>query len=101
MAYRLRLYCDFDWVGDGTGSAGLGLLQSNNPGTGGSTVGGIAGAAGCAQTLRLQQAEQIPGGDSPTAGNFSTALTNGATDLNAQITAAILAQMQAWSTGGS
>ncbi len=98
MAYRLRVYCDFDWVGDGMGGAGLGLLESNNPGTGG---GGYSGVAGNAQTLRLQQAEQVLGGDSPTGANFQTALNNSAIDLYAQITAAILAQMQAWSTGGS
>jgi len=95
--YRIRLTADFDWVPAGAGGAALGQSQSNNPGFGASL---LAGAVGNAQTLKLIVAEQVPGGNAPTSGNFTTALSSGATDLATLITAAILAQMQAWSTGG-
>jgi hypothetical protein len=43
----------------------------------------------------------VPGTfNAPTAANFGTALTSAATDIQAQITAAIIAQIQAWATGG-
>ena len=90
MAYRLRLIAWFDWVPDGAGGAALGQLQGQNPGL---------GTVGVAQSRRYQQMEAVPGLDAPTAANFSTALTNGATDLNTQITAAELAILQGWATG--
>ncbi len=95
--YRINLTANFQWVPAGAGGAALGQQQSNVPGMGGTV---IPGAYGNAQTLQLIVGEQVPGGNAPTAGNFNTALTNGATDLGTLITAAILAQMQAWSTGG-
>ena len=105
MAYRIRVYADVDWVPDGSGMATLGQNQSNDPGVG-SALG--AGAVGNAQTLRLQVAESVPGGDSPTSGNFNTAFTNAATDLGTLMTTAgaysggtatPLSIAQGWSTG--
>lgn len=106
MAIRMRVYCDIDWVGDGAGGALLGQNQANDPGYG-SALG--PGAAGVGQTLRLQVAEQVPGGDSPTAANFTTAFTQLATDLGTMIsaspnpfngsTATALSIVQGWSSG--
>jgi len=99
MAWKVRVTADIDWVGEGMGGAGLGILASNNPGFG--TLGTGAGAVGCAQTLRLQQADQIIATAAPpTLQNFKDALTTSATDLGSQITATVLAQLQGWSTGG-
>lgn len=92
MAYRLRYYVDIDWVGDGTGGTMQGILQANNP---------VAGDVGSAQTMRLQGGQYVPGGDSPSGSNFTTATTAMGTDISTQINvAATLAQIQAWATGG-
>ena len=90
MAYRLRYQVSVDWVGDGAGP-GFGFVST-------------------AQTkgFTQQQVVVVPGGDSPTIGNFNTALTGSSStpaagsmgaDLNTQINAA-LAQIQGFSTGG-
>lgn len=43
---------------------------------------------------------QVPGGDSPTAANFNTAISGGmVTDLEAQVLAS-LGQLQGFATGG-
>jgi hypothetical protein len=106
LAYRLRVYCDFDWVPDGAAGAALGQSQANNPGFAAALN---PGAVGNAQTLRLQVAESVPGGDSPTGANFNTALSSAATDLGTLLTTAgafsggaatPLTLIQAWSTGG-
>ena len=90
--FRLRYYVDVDWVGDGTGGTGQGQLQANNP---------VAGAVGMAQTMRFQGGQYVPGGDTPSGANFTTATTAMGTDISNQINvAAILAQIQAWATGG-
>ena len=90
MAYRLRYTLNIDFVGDGAGP-GFGFVST-------------------AQTkgFTQQQVVVVPGGDSPTIGNFNTALTGSAStptagsmaaDLNTQINTA-LAQIQGFSTGG-
>lgn len=78
MAIRIRVTLDVDYVPDGTGGALLGQNQANNPGYGSALA---AGSIGAAQTLELMVAEVVPGGNTPTAGNFATALTAAATDL--------------------
>jgi hypothetical protein len=89
MAYGLRYQLEIDWIPDGA-----------SPMT-----------VPSAQKLRLQQTGivQVPGGDSPSAANFNTAIgvTSGnvitnsmASDLQAQVLAA-LTRLQAWSTGGA
>jgi hypothetical protein len=95
--YRLNVTVDFLWVPAGVGGSGLGQLQANIPGMGGTS---IPGTFGNAQTLRLIVGEQVPGGNAPTQANFNTAMTAAGTDIATLMTAAILAQIQAWSTGG-
>jgi hypothetical protein len=103
MAYRVRCYIDIDWVGDGGGTVlGGGISQANNPGFTGADG---SGSVGVAQTRRYQTSEQIPGGDAPTLANILTALQSCASDFAAasgtvKITAAELALIQAWATGG-
>ena len=90
MGYRLRYTLNVDWVGDGVG-----------PGSNVAT----------AQTKGFSQQAivTVPGGDTPTLGNFNTALTGSSStpaagsmgaDLNTQISAA-LAQIQGFATGGN
>jgi hypothetical protein len=100
MAYKIRVYCDIDWVPDGAGGAVLGVQQANSPGF---TNLGNAGPVGNAQTLRLQDGEMVPGGDSPSQANFQTAFNAAATSLGALLSAnasAVLTQVQNWKTGG-
>lgn len=91
-AYRIRFYVDFDFVGQGVGGAGVFNAAANNPGL---------GTVGSAQTLRLQQMEPVLAAIPavPTSTEFKTALTQGATDLGTQITAAVLATLQGWASG--
>jgi hypothetical protein len=107
LAYKLRAYIDFDAVGVGMGGAGISTLQANNPGMG-ATRG--AGAVGVAQSLRLEQAEQIlttTGGGVLTQAEINTAIDALAADLKLQIvsTAVLstgttpLAVMVNWATG--
>lgn len=98
MAYMVRTYVDVCWVGEGMGPAGLGTNMSNSPGYGASAT---PGQMPNAQTMRFQAAEMVPGTfDAPTAANIGTAITSTATDIQGQITAAIIAQIDAWATGG-
>lgn len=90
MSYRLRYTVNVDWVGDG--------------------AGGMTGPA--AQTLAFSATipvQNVPGGTTPTQGNFNTALSGSsatptapslANDISVQI-AAKLAQIQAFATGGA
>ncbi len=94
--YRIVIQANYQWVPAGAAGAALGQMQANNPGMGASL---IPGAVGNAQTLQHIQGEQVPGSNAPTLANFTTALQSGATDLAAQITAAVLAQMQGWASG--
>ena len=90
MAYRLRYTLNIDFVGDGAGP-GFGFVSA-------------AQTKGFTQTIICV----VPGGDSPTQGNFNTALSGSSStptagsmsaDLSAQIATA-LAQIQGFSTGG-
>ena len=93
-------------VGDGPGGAYLlGQNQSENPGFG-SALG--AGEIPSAQYLELRVGELVPGGDSPTSGNFTTVFTTLASDLGTLMSTAgaysggtqtPLAIVQGWSTG--
>ena len=77
MAYRVRATIYIDLVADGTGGVMLGQQQAENPGY---TSAQTTGPVGVAQTLSYNLAELVPGGDSPTASNFQTALTAIGTD---------------------
>lgn len=80
MAYGLRYSLDVVWIPDGASAM---------------TVPD-------AQRKKFNQSSivQVPGGDSPTAANFNTAISGGmVTDLEAQVLAS-LGQLQGFSTGG-
>jgi hypothetical protein len=97
--YMVRVYADVCLLPRGT--AGPGLQQNNANIAGyGSTQG--PGSAPMGQTMRFQQDEIVPNAIAtpPTAANFGTALTSAATDIQGQITTAILATIQGWATGG-
>lgn len=102
-AIKAKVFIDFDFIGAGSGPALMGQSQANNPGFG-QALG--AGTVGAAQTMRLQVAEAvIPGGASPTLAQIQTALVAIANDMAGAtgtplITPAVLAQIDAWSTGG-
>ena len=99
---KLRVYCDLDFIGSGTGTVLMGGLNANDPAQG-QTQQPIA--AGVAQTLRMQVAEVVLGnGGSITEAEILTALQQIASDLAAAtgtplITPAILAQINGWATG--
>jgi hypothetical protein len=97
--YMVRVYADICLVPRGVGGPGIQQPQSNIGAYDGITQG--EGPAPHGQTLRLQQCEMVPNAIAtpPTAANFGTALTSAATDLQAQITAAVLTQIQNWATG--
>jgi hypothetical protein len=100
MAIIVRCYVDIDYVGEGASSALLGIAAANDPGIGPSL---LAGARGNAQTLRIQQAEQVsPTATPPTSANIQAAITAAAVDLNSQLTAngsALITQIQGWYSG--
>jgi hypothetical protein len=104
MSYMVRVYADVCWVGEGMGGAGLGILAANNPGYGSGSGLNIAqaGTMPNGQTIRFQQGEQVLPAtfNVPTAAEISVAIESAAEDIEAQITAAVLAQIQAWATGG-
>ena len=54
--YKIRAYVDLDWVAPGMGGAGMMQPEANNPGVGASL---LSGTGGVAQSLRIQQAEQV------------------------------------------
>jgi hypothetical protein len=97
--YRVRVYADIDWVPRGLGGVLLAQNQANLPGYG---TGATPGPGGDAQTMRFQAAEMVPNAIAtpPTAANVGTAITSAATDIQGQITAAILGVIQGWATGG-
>jgi len=92
MSWRVRYYVDVDWVGEGTGGVGQGILEANNP---------AAGGVGMAQTLRLQGAQYVAGVASsvPTAASFTSTFSSMASDISTQFMATSLTTAQNWSTG--
>ena len=103
MAFLARSYVDICWVPEGTGGVSFtGGAIANTPGHGQTQT---AGSVPNAQTMRFQAAAVIPGADSPSLANINTALTTIVNDLagstgTPQITAALLAQIVAWASGG-
>jgi len=96
--YMVRVYADICLVPRGVGGPGL---QQNNSNIGGYGATRGPGNAPHGQTILFVQDEMVPNaiGTPPTAANIGTALTSAATDIQAQITAPILAQIQNWATG--
>lgn len=101
MAWMVRGYVDICWVPEGTGGVTIMATggEANEPGYGSALA---AGAMPTAQTLRLQQAEAITGTNAapPNVTAIQAGITQMATDLNSQITAAIVTQIDNWATGG-
>ena len=104
MAVRIRVQLFVDQVGEGVSSVLMGQSQSMNPGAGPLGAAGPM-TVGNAQTLYLQDAESVPGTDGAlTVANFNTALVAAANSFAGAsgtplITAALLAQINAWNTG--
>lgn len=96
MGIRVEGQIRIGWVPDGAGGAALGQQQANVAGTT-STLG--PGVIFNAQVLQLIQAEGVNGGDTPTQAQIQAAVTQMATDLNAQITTAVTATINGWATG--
>lgn len=105
MPYIIRVTLEPCYVAQGASSALLGQQQSNEPGYG-ATQG--PGPVPVAQTMMLMVNESVPGGESPSSANFTTALSAAATDLGTMLTTAgsvpgftsgtPLALIQGWST---
>jgi len=95
--YRVNVIVDINAVPIGTGGAGIVPREGNVAGVGPSQYPGTFGNT---QTMRLIQSEIVPGTfGAPTAANIGTAISSAATDIQAQITAAVIAQIVAWGTG--
>jgi hypothetical protein len=97
--YGVRVYVDVSLLP--RGMAGAYISQNNaNIGGYGSTQG--PGLAPMGQTMRFQQVELVPNAIAtpPTAANIGTAISTAATDIQGQITTAILGVIQGWATGG-
>lgn len=102
MALRIRLYCDIDQMNPGSGPAGLGGLNANDPGYGQTAT---PGQAGNTETIRFQTSSQVYGTPgSVTLAQLLTAMTTAINNLAGAtgtpiITADLLAQINAWNTG--
>ena len=97
--FRVRAYVDIDIIPRGMAGTDMVQNQSNSPGYGANATAGVGPVA---QTMRFQAAEMVPNTltTAPTAANFGTAIQSCGTDIQGQITAAILAVIQGWATGG-
>ena len=88
MSYQIRAAVTIMWIGNGTGPMEVGSAQVFT-----ATVGPTASST--------VPSIQVPGGDAPTSGNISTGCTSLATAVAAVFnTAANLAQIQGFATGG-
>lgn len=103
MAYIIRYVAVVDWIGDGVGSMSVPSAQQLQLGSLPLFGAGFAQAPG--QPIGFQV---VPGGDSPTIGNFNTALAGSSStptnpsmayDLYTAVNAN-LARIQGFSTGG-
>ncbi len=106
MPYIVRCELTIGYVPAGAGGASLGQWQANNAGFG-ATEG--AGPVMFAQSASDVVSESVPGGESPSSANFTTAINLAATDLETRLTTVgavpgftagtLLALVQGWSTG--
>ena len=88
MAYQIRASVTIMWIGDGAGPMEVGSAQVFT-----ATAGPAAGST--------VPSIQVPGGNAPTSGNISTGCASLATAIAAVFnTAANLAQIQGFATGG-
>lgn len=94
MSFRLKYQVVVEYIGNGSGPVSVPSQQIITLGQLGLDGIGLQTYAG--QPIGYQQ---VPGGNSPTQGNFDTATTAMATDISTAI-AANLTQIQAFATGG-
>ncbi len=92
MSFRIRYTAYVDYVADGAGpmeAAGAQTLR-------------IDGSPNQTPQGPVSGVQIVPGGNSPTGANFTTAATAIGTDLSNQLNvAAVLARVQAFSSGGA
>lgn len=101
MAYILQYNVSVRWQGDGVGPnlSGAQVLTLGNQGV---TQGAPAAIAPNPLNSGFVGAQAVPGGDSPTGGNFGTAATAAGADISAALqTTQVLAIIQGFATGGS
>ncbi len=103
IALRVKVIARIEAVSGGSGGAGLGGLNADDPSYG---QGLYPGAAPISQTIYFQDAEAVPGTPgSWTLANINTALTAAVATIAGStgtpiINATTLAQINAWNTGG-
>jgi hypothetical protein len=106
MPFIVRVEVTYGYVPMGAAGTVLGQQQAD--------MAGFGAVPGPGPVFAMQSAkdivgETVPGGESPTSGNFQTALNAAATDLQTRLTTAnavpgfttgtLLALVQGWSTG--
>lgn len=106
MPYGVRVTVEPFYYAQGTSGTMLGPQQANEPGYGSAQA---SGPVPFAQTMTLMVNEAVPGGESPSGANFTTAINQAATDIETMISTANsvpgftsgtpLALIQGWSTG--
>jgi hypothetical protein len=96
--YQVRIYADINYVGRGQRPAGMQQNNSNVTGFGPAQGPGDAPAG---QSMRFQQSEVVPNAITvaPTAANITTAIQTAATDMQTQLTAAVMATIGNWASG--
>lgn len=91
MAFFVTYQMQIGWAADGRGSVGMAPIGPviELQGINGSGPNGAVGL------------QVVPGGDTPTGANFTTALNSAATDISNQLnnTAGLLARVQGFATG--
>jgi hypothetical protein len=97
--YQVRVYANVSMLPRGTAGPGM---QQNNADLGGYGTTATAGPAPMAQTMRFVADEIVPNAiaTAPTAANIQTAIASCGTDIQNQITTAVLGVIQGWATGG-
>ena len=106
MPYIVRVEVTYAYVPGGAGGASLGQQQADNAGFG---AAGGSGPVMFAQSAKDIVSESVPGGESPSSANFTTAINAAAVDLENRLTTVgalpgvtagtLLATVQGWSTG--
>jgi hypothetical protein len=106
LPFVVRVEVTYGYVPMGAAGTVLGQQQADMPGFGATAT---PGPVFFAQSAKDIVGETVPGGESPTSGNFNTALAAAATDLQTRLTTAnqvpgfttgtLLALVQGWSTG--
>lgn len=84
MAYQVKWSATIMWIGDGAGAMSVPAQQSLTFGNQFGSNGGYV---------------IVPGGDSPTGGNLTTAGTTCGTNIGTALNTA-LTQIQNWASGG-